>query len=120
MAEQVIVVPPPAVTGGPQLGAGVEVYILLGLHVQPQLQKVQPQCLRVQPQLGRGPIVGLRVFAVSLGGRSSDLKGPSVGPRRPVQVREALCRPERAPYRLAFLPVDLEYRPGTKSKRALC
>ena len=32
---------------------GVEIYILLGLHVQPQLQKVQPQCMRVQPQLGQ-------------------------------------------------------------------
>ena len=32
---------------------GVEIYILLGLHVQPQLLKVQPQCMLVQTQLGK-------------------------------------------------------------------
>ena len=35
------------------LEPGREIYILLGLHVQPQLQKVQPQCKRVYPQFER-------------------------------------------------------------------
>ena len=77
-------------------GPEVEVYILLGLYVQPQLQKVQPKCMRVQPQLGRAQFVGRRVSAVSLGGQSFDLKGPSVGLRRLEMTRKALCRPERA------------------------
>ena len=83
-----------------QLLPGVEIYILLGLHVQPQLQKVQPQCMRVQPQLGRGPYAGLGWSAVSLRGRSSDLKRPTVGLRGPCASAGALCRPERALCRL--------------------
>ena len=32
---------------------GVEIYILIGSHVQPQHQKVQHQYLRVQPHVGK-------------------------------------------------------------------
>ena len=56
---------------------GVEIHVLLGLHVQPQLQKVQPQCMPMQPQLGRGPFVGL--------------KGPSFGLREPSFVQVVPC-----------------------------
>ena len=75
--------------------SGMQIYILLGLNVQPQLQKVQTQCERLHPQLGRGPFVGLRWSAVSLRGKSFDIKKTFHRPERALLVREALCRPER-------------------------
>ena len=58
---------------------GVEIYILLGLHVQPQLQKRNPNECECNPNLEEGLSVGLKGPSFGLRGPSFVLIAPCVG-----------------------------------------